>query len=380
MIAVWLWLACAAGIWAAPGAGSVETAGFLGRDLEARLSLPRPVPYRVFTLDAPPRLVVDFEGLEPGDLDPARIGLPEVAPRLRFGQMRPGWTRLILDLARPFAVETAELRRVEGGAELEVRLDRVSAEAFAAASGAPPGVWPSGAAREGAVARGAGAITIALDPGHGGIDPGASRAGVAEKDVVLAFARDLRAALIETGRFRVVMTRESDEFVTLGDRVELARAAGADAFLSLHTNAVEEPGIAGMIVFTRSEAGSSRAARDRAAVENSADRVAGLDQRSLDPTTRALSEITRTETNARSDELARDLARSLRPVAGEGTQDPLQSANFQVLRAPDMPSALLELGFLSNAADREKMTSPIWRALASVAIATALTEWAEASR
>lgn len=362
---------------------STLESGFWGRDLTARLQLDRPVPFRVFLLDAPRRLVVDFEGLDPAGGDLAGLARPGSVVGARFGRMRPGWARLVVDLGKPMGLDTAEMVRNAAGAVLDLRLTRVSAEEFAARAGAPAGVWPSGALTEQAPGRGKhpGRLTVVLDPGHGGIDPGALRDGIVEKDVVLDFARDLRAALEKTGRFDVFLTRDADDFVSLTDRVVLAKQVGADAFLSLHTNAVEDPSIGGVIAFTLSSAGSSRSANDRAAVENRADRVAGVDPAATgDPVFGLLDQIARVEGAARSDQLARDLARALAPLSGGTTQDPLQSANFQVLRGASTPSVLLELGFLSNEADRANMLSPPWRARAGEAVARAFEAWAGMTR
>lgn len=258
-----------------PGRSEVRP-GWFGRSLALDLALSEPVPFRVFTLDAPPRLVVDLAGVDPQDAAGASVS-GATADSLRIGRIGPGWARLVLALPGPLAIETAELVQDErAGQRLEVRLGRVSPEAFAAAAGAPPGVWPAGApARAAPGVSGQKGLLVALDPGHGGIDPGAVREGVAEKDVVLAFAEALRTSLLAAG-FRVMLTREGDDFVALDARTAMAAADGADVFLSIHSNAVADPAVAGAIAFTLSERGSTSAAASRAAAENAADRVAGL--------------------------------------------------------------------------------------------------------
>ena len=234
-----------------PARSGVATAWF-GRRLSLQVQLDQPVPFRVFTLDAPPRLVADFAGLDWSGFDPAAV-----AAGLRVGRILPGWSRLVLALPAPLALRSAELVPDAEGARLEVRLARVSAADFARVSGAPPGVWPAGApARAAPAAHGNGAVTVAIDPGHGGIDPGAVRDGVLEKEVALAFARDLSDTLLAAG-FRVALTRDRDDFVALDDRVAAARAAGADLLLSIHCNAVDDQAVSGAITFTRSERGSS---------------------------------------------------------------------------------------------------------------------------
>ncbi len=356
----------------ADAARSALREGWFGRSLALDLQLARAVPFRVFTLDAPRRLVVDLAGA-----DWSGFAASTLAPagELRVGRIGPGWSRLVLDLDGPLGVATAELVPDRPGVRLEVRLRRTSAEAFATASGAPPGVWPDGAAAREAAVRGEGGVTVAIDPGHGGIDPGASRAGVMEKDVVLGFAEALRQQLLVDG-FRVVMTRADDDFVALDQRVAVARAAGADVFLSIHSNVVDDPRVSGAIVFTRSARGSSRSAADRAAEENRVDALAGLATLpAADPVRAALGEMARKGTDARSRRLADALVAALAPATGVSGGQPRQSADFEVLRAPDMPSVLIELGFLSNPAERADLGSRGWRARAAAALGKGIEAW-----
>lgn len=355
-----------------PGRSEVRP-GWFGRSLALDLALSEPVPFRVFTLDAPPRLVVDLAGVDPQDAAGASVS-GATADSLRIGRIGPGWARLVLALPGPLAIETAELVQDErAGQRLEVRLGRVSPEAFAAAAGAPPGVWPAGApARAAPGVSGQKGLLVALDPGHGGIDPGAVREGVAEKDVVLAFAEALRTSLLAAG-FRVMLTREGDDFVALDARTAMAAADGADVFLSIHSNAVADPAVAGAIAFTLSERGSTSAAASRAAAENAADRVAGLEGPASDASVQAaLADLARIETGARASALARTLIARLAPVAGGPQAQPLQSANFRVLATARQPAVLLEIGFLSNAGDRARVGDPAWRADAAAAITAAL--------
>lgn len=347
--------------------------GWFGRSLVVEIALDRPVPFRVFTLDDPPRLVLDFSGLDWVGFDPRDIRRDGGDAPVRVGRIGPGWSRLVVDLDGPQALETAEMRPDGAGVRLEVRLGVVGAEDFAAASGPPPGVWPSGGLPKPAV-RGAWEVTVAIDPGHGGIDPGAVRDGAEEKGLVLDFGLALRDALASRG-FRVLMTREGDDFIALGDRVAAARQAGADLFLSVHVNAETTPEVAGAIAFTRADRGSTERAAARARAENASDALAGLDAvEPGDPVRDVLAGMARIETDVRSAVLADALVAALRPVATVGNEA-RQAANFEVLRAPDMPSVLLELGFLSNPGDRQALQSPAWRAATAAALAAGVEDW-----
>ncbi|HUB95216.1 MAG TPA: N-acetylmuramoyl-L-alanine amidase [Stellaceae bacterium] len=190
---------------------------------------------------------------------------------------------------------------------------------------------------------------IMLDPGHGGIDPGCIGAsGVFEKDIALATALELARELEGTGRFRVRLTRDEDEFIPLADRVARARAANADLFLSIHADALPDERFRGATVFTLSEQASDREAALIAARENQADLVAGVDLSHHAPeVANILLDLAQRETNNESIRLARDLVSELsRRVTM--LQNSHRSAGFAVLKAPDIPSALVEIGALSN--------------------------------
>ncbi len=347
--------------------------GLFGQSLTLRLQLEAAVPYRVFTLDDPRRLVVDVQaaGWRPPVL--AGRAWPRAIGGIRAGRMGDGWARLVVDLRRSLALDTAEMRRTGDGAEIEVRLRRVPAAEFADRSGPPPDVWPFGAVE----LRGRGEpVTIAIDPGHGGMDPGAIVGGVAEKDLMLTFATDLRDRLAARGGYRVVLTREADDFVALDERVRRARAAGADLFLSLHANAEADERIGGAIAFTRAERNSSALAAGRAELENAAGLAVGED--GPPPTEEVLlvlSDMARRSTVEDAEAAAAELVAAIDRDLGTAAAFPLQSGRFAVLNAPDMPSVLLEVGFLSNMRDRRNMTSPDWRERAAEAIAVAIDAW-----
>jgi N-acetylmuramoyl-L-alanine amidase len=190
---------------------------------------------------------------------------------------------------------------------------------------------------------------IMIDPGHGGIDPGCiGVSGIYEKDITLATARAFARELEGAGRYRVKLTRDDDEFVPLAERVERARAAGADLMLSIHADALPEQHLRGASVFTLSDEASDRAAAALAARENKDDFVAGIDlSRHAPEVSNILFDLARRETNNESIRLARDLITELgRRVRLLNHSH--RSAGFAVLKAPDIPSALVEIGCLSN--------------------------------
>lgn len=190
---------------------------------------------------------------------------------------------------------------------------------------------------------------VVVDPGHGGIDPGAiSLGGHYEKDVTLATAQELARQLEATKRYRVQLTRSDDEFIALQDRVARARAAKGELFLSIHADALPNQAIRGASVFTLSEKASDREAAELAARENKADLIAGIDLSRHEPVvSEILFDLARRQTNNLSIRLARDLVGELgREV--KLLNNSHRSAGFAVLKAPDIPSALVEIGCLSN--------------------------------
>ncbi|MGF7160432.1 N-acetylmuramoyl-L-alanine amidase [Rhodoligotrophos appendicifer] len=203
---------------------------------------------------------------------------------------------------------------------------------------------------------------VVIDPGHGGIDPGAiSKSGTFEKDVVLGFAKVLRDRLQASGRYDVVMTRSNDSFLTLGNRVRVAQKKQADLFISIHADSLKRGVARGSTVYTVSDKASDREAAEIAAAENKADLVAGVEvDGENEELTGILIDLVQRETRNHSVFFAKTLVNTL-----DGTtmlsSKPHRYAGFRVLRAADVPSVLVELGYLSSSEDEKLLTSSAWR-------------------
>lgn len=347
-----------------------------GSGVDLSLSLSVPVPYRAFTLSNPPRAVLDFNdvdwrGVSAGTLD-ANIDPDD----LRFGVFRAGWSRMVLDLQTEMFVQEVEMiTSDEQGATLNVRLTAGAAQPHPNLADLLHDLsdLPS--------VTGQGMTLVAIDPGHGGIDPGAIREEISEKDIALAFALELREKLIATGDFSVVLTRERDVFLSLSERVRIAQAANADLMLSIHANTVTRGNAYGATVYSLSDRASDAASAALAQLENRSDVSAGLDLSiEEDDVARTLLDLARAETNPRSKRLATAMVRGLSQSVDIIRSRPHRYAGFLVLKAPDVPSLLLELGFLSNAQDRDNMLSPSWRAKAADGVINALYTWVEEDR
>lgn len=373
---------------ATPAAGAADSPGpaVIGvRQVDGRarvaLRLPAGAPFRVFALDAPPRLVVEIEAGPWRDAPPAPPPGGLIAG-LRAGLSEGGKARLVLDLAGPARLAEAERTGTAAGALLRLEIAPAETDVFGAATGWPQGLAPAAPPAEPRDPR----PLVMLDPGHGGLDPGAIRGEAVEKALVMTFARDLARALQDTGRWRVAMTREDDRYLGLPERVALAEAAGAAALLSLHANTVERGDAIGASVFTLSAGRADAETEALADYENRADLAAGAPpatsgvpdaSQEPDPARRAIHEIGMRAALLASRRLGGELVQSL------GAQTPMlrgrahSHAGFRVLKSPRVAAALIELGFLSNAQDLARLRDPAWRRRAAAAIAAGLDSWAQ---
>ncbi len=342
------------------------------------LTLSQPVPWRVRLLDQPARLVMDFREVDWNGIDAVPLTKGAVTG-LRAGVFRPGWSRLVLDLSGPMVVAQADMRTANG-AQVHVVLRPASQAEFAvkAAEPEPPG-WalPKAAALTPVPPRGHGPLIVVLDPGHGGIDPGAERDGTSEAKLMMVFARELKEVLLRDGGFKVVLTREEDVFVPLETRISIAHQAGAQVFIALHADALSEGEAVGATIYTLSKDASDAAAATLAERHDRDDLLAGIDLTAQDDlVATVLMDMARTETEPRTVRLAGALVTAIQGAAIKMHRHPLQEASFSVLKSPDIPSLLLELGFLSSESDMARLSDADWRLKMAQAIRDGLKAWA----
>jgi N-acetylmuramoyl-L-alanine amidase len=298
---------------------------------------------------------------------------------MRYGTFRTGNARVVLDLAGPAAVAKSFVLPPAGAAGHRIVIDfkPTTRDAFLAAlRGLAPPPMPAPQAAPAAPAQKrppGGKRVVVIDPGHGGIDPGAiGPDGSYEKDITLAQAQVLRRALVATGRYEVVLTRERDTFVALRERFRIAGQAQAEAFLSLHADALSDHQVRGGSVYTLSENASDAEAAALAAKENRADALAGIDLSDHSPpVAQILIELTQRMTMNASAVLAKELVSELRPVT-RLLHNTHRFAGFAVLKSPEVPSVLIEMGYLSNRADERQLSNPKFRADFAAAVVRAL--------
>jgi N-acetylmuramoyl-L-alanine amidase len=353
-----------------------------GDEVTLRLGLSQPVPFRVFALEDPWRVVVDFREVLWDGPPRAFAGPPSVTSVDVGAAFEAGWSRMVLSLDAPMVPRIAamETDEITGEATVVLTLARSTEAAFRDIAGLPEGI-ASGLRPSAPDTRTdrAGRPVIVLDPGHGGVDPGAVRGDHTEADLVLTFARELAEALRRTGRVDVVLTREADVFVPLPTRVTLARAAEADALISIHADAVAEGRAQGATAYTLSDRASDAASAALAEQHDRADLLQGIDlSTSDDVVAGVLMELARVETAPRADALADWLVEGIRDAGLRLHRRPRGEAGFTVLRAADIPSVLLEIGFMSADGDLQDILDPDWRMAMQAAIVAGVMDWTEA--
>jgi N-acetylmuramoyl-L-alanine amidase len=349
--------------------------------------LSAPVEGRAFALADPDRIVVDVPEVNfqiDSAVGRAQQGksLGQIVKSFRFGLLGPGKSRIVIDLVGPACVErlsTVAIARGAQAARLRIDLKRCEPSVFLQsvkeAEQAPQPAPSANAARAAdSAAAPAGPPVIVLDPGHGGVDGGAyGPPGVVEKALVYDFSAELAQKLEAEHRYKVVMTRNGDEFVSLADRVRIAREASASLLISIHADSLAEAAdVSGATVYTLADRASDAEAARIAEHENAADKAAGV-QESPDDAGVAdiLFDLKRRETRAYAHIFSRGVVGEWRSAA-RLNRNPERSAGFMVLKAPDFPSVLLELGYLSNAQDVKALTSAEWRAKATTALVSAI--------
>jgi N-acetylmuramoyl-L-alanine amidase len=341
-----------------------------GDDTQTRMivDLSQKVDIRAFTLANPYRVVIDLPQVTfqfPPKAGETGRGLIKA---FRFGLVMQGGSRMVIDLARPARVDKAFVIDAANDQPARLVLDLAPTDRDAFMRTVTLETRPPDNKRldRGPERNGGGdpRPLVVVDPGHGGIDNGTRAAsGEAEKTIVLEFSLMLRDKLERTGKYRVAMTRTDDTFVALGDRVQLARARQAALFISVHVDALRraEGDAQGATVYTLSERPSDARAAQLAEAENQADAIAGLDL-SSEPKDVAdiLVDLARRETKTFSLQFAQTVVNELKTTA-RLHQNPLRSAAFVVLKAPDVPSVLVELGYVTNKADLKSLVSAQWR-------------------
>jgi N-acetylmuramoyl-L-alanine amidase len=373
-----------------PSSGSIASSNFPvasdarlagdGKRTRFVLDLDKSIQFRAFALADPYRVVVDIPQVSfqlPPETGITGRGLVKA---FRYGMVMPGGSRIVFDLTGPAKIAKSYVLDAANGQpprlvlELE-QVDRTSFVQSLAVESRPelrPAIADAGdpivAVKTAAEPKPADAAdlrpVVVIDPGHGGVDNGTQAGGENEKDLVLGFGLALRDRIEKGGKYRVVMTREDDTFIPLADRVRIARNQSAALFVSIHADALPrgEGDAQGATIYTLADRASDSEAERLAEAENKADAIGGVNL-TEEPTEVAdiLIDLARRETRTFSNRFARLLMGEMKTTA-RMHKHPLKSAGFKVLKAPDVPSVLVELGYVSNKDDLEHLQSESWRA------------------
>jgi N-acetylmuramoyl-L-alanine amidase len=343
------------------------------------MDLDKAVHFRAFTLADPYRVVLDIPQvtfqLRPG-IGTSGRGLVKA---FRYGLVMPGGSRMVFDLTGPARIAKATVLDAAYGqpARLVLEFEEIDRTSFVQSLGAEsrPELRPGIGGAVGAVASAEIAVpleapaatdsrpVIVIDPGHGGVDNGTQTSTESEKNLVLGFGLALRDRLEKSGKYRIVMTRTDDTFIPLNDRVRIARNQSAALFVSIHADALPrgEGDAQGATIYTLSDRASDAEAERLAEAENKADAIGGVNL-TEEPTEVAdiLIDLAQRETRTFSNHFARLLMGEMKSTVRMHKR-PLKSAGFRVLKAPDVPSVLVELGYVSNKGDLEHLVSESWR-------------------
>jgi N-acetylmuramoyl-L-alanine amidase len=379
-----------------------------GNDIRTRFvaDITKPVSYSVYVLPVPYRVIIDLPDLDFKFPEGAGQKVKGLVTEFRYGGLDGKRSRIVIDTSGPVLIEKSYLVEAGSGQPARIVVDLVgtSEEAFLASFGDPQATTtdPEEQARQSAVLAGvpipfprpkpgtepAAPVhkkqatqkrerkLIVIDPGHGGIDPGAiGKSKTREKEVVLAFGKALRDMLTAGGKYEVIMTRKDDRFLTLKNRVAIARDNAADLFIAIHADTVRGQSARGATIYTLSEKASDAEAEALAQKENRADLIGGVEiEADNQEVTDILIDLVQRETKNHSMAFAKKAVGEMKK-ATRFTGKPLRSAGFVVLKAPDVPSVLLELGYLSSVEDESQLISPKWQKQVAAAMARAIDSY-----
>lgn len=368
------------------------------------IALSEEAPFRVFTLAKPFRIVIDlpdFSWQAPQVGETPKAGIRS----LRHGNLQPGFSRIVMDMTQPMLVQNAFTLPRQGAQPPRLvidytqvspaRFDREKTRVFgtlvpgqgqtqiaSAISKTPvPESKPEHTAPAAPLPEQERPLII-LDPGHGGQDPGAiGKNGAKEKTITLALARELRQQLLDTGRYRVLLTRDKDVFIKLADRVKFARKNGADLFVSIHADSIDKPDVSGASIYTLSEKASDAQTEKLAARENKADLIAGIDLSVEDEeVANILVDLAMRDTMNQSKFFAGKIVNAFDGHGLALLDGPHRHAGFAVLKAADIPSVLVEAGFMSNRAEANKLSEPTHRARIAAALKKGIDAYFEQAK
>ena len=371
-------------ILAGPAASEVSFARLLNEDsfvkdrffggLEINLKLSQGVPYKMSFLKEPIRLIIDFSIVRFDQIDLRKLNRSKNIKLIKVEELDSEWSRLSIQFKDYWTIDNTEMRidPRDGSAILSISLKSVSEDIFKSENSKSK----NSEQKEKIAVIENKQFVVVLDPGHGGKDPGAEASGYREANLMLELAAAVKESLIRNTEFKVVLTRNEDVFLSLEDRITIAKQSGADLFISLHADAVIEGEASGTTVYLLSENATDKMSAQLASRHDRSEILRDVDLSGIDSQVASvLIDMARQETKPRNEAIASFILQVFKEQITELSSKPLRYAAFSVLKSPDIPSILIEAGFMSTPSDLQNLTTPEWRVEFADALSEAISRW-----
>ena len=341
--------------------------------IEINLQLSQGVPYKIWMNRDPLSLIIDFNVLNFNGIDLEKINQSKNIKSIEIKELDTEWSRLSFHLADYWAIENTEMSisPQDNSASLSIFLKSIS-EGIFSLTDKPNKDFSSN--KISAIENND--FVVVLDPGHGGRDPGAEAGGYRESSLMLELAEAVKESLIRNTDFKVVLTRTEDKFLSLEDRITIASQSDANLFISLHADAVIEGEASGTTVYLLSDKATDKMSAQLASRHDRSEILRGVDLSGLDSQVASvLLDMARQETKPRSEAVASFILKVFKEKITELSSQPLRYAAFSVLKSPDIPSILIEAGFMSTSSDLQNLTTEKWRRKFADSLTEAISRW-----
>ena len=341
--------------------------------IEINLQLSQGVPYKIWMNRDPLSLIIDFNVLNFNGIDLEKINQSKNIKSIEIKELDTEWSRLSFHLADYWAIENTEMSisPQDNSASLSIFLKSIS-EGIFSLTDKPNKDFSSN--KISAIENND--FVVVLDPGHGGRDPGAEAGGYRESSLMLELAEAVKESLIRNTDFKVVLTRTEDKFLSLEDRITIASQSDANLFISLHADAVIEGEASGTTVYLLSDKATDKMSAQLASRHDRSEILRGVDLSGLDSQVASvLLDMARQETKPRSEAVASFILKVFKEKITELSSQPLRYAAFSVLKSPDIPSILIEAGFMSTSSDLQNLTTKKWRREFADSLTEAISRW-----
>ena len=348
--------------------------------VEINLKLTQGVPYKISFLKDPISLIIDFNIVSFDEIDPQKLNHSKNIKFIKFEELDSKWSRLSIQFEDFWNIENTEMRidPNDSSATISILLKSVSEDVFKSENVTSKNFLKSenSEQKEKSAVIENKEFVVVLDPGHGGKDPGAESGGYRESNLMLELATAVKESLIKNTDFKVILTRNEDVFLSLEDRITIATQSGADLFISLHADAVIEGEASGTTVYLLSEKATDKMSAQLASRHDRSEILRDIDLSGIDSQVASvLIDMARQETKPRNEAVASFILQVFRGKIIELSSQPLRYAAFSVLKSPDIPSILIEAGFMSTSSNLQNLITPQWRVEFANALSEAISRW-----